>query len=172
MTKTSFMTHCTTLSVRAICALAFAGTMFLFGGSEALADDCKHYHGRFVDQAIVVGPPCLSPLGFCVSGRAIGVLKGDFLATPQTDDPSPWPGVRFQATVNVLTDRDGDELHMLEAAAYAPAGGDLGDVITFDGVMSTGKWEGAYGALRVYGNLAIDVSDVTYDGEICLPDEE
>jgi hypothetical protein len=81
MLTKNFITRCTTLSVRAISALALAGPMLLLGGSEALAQNCKAVHGHFINQVLVPPPTCTSPVGTCVSGRAIGVLKGDFLAT-------------------------------------------------------------------------------------------
>jgi hypothetical protein len=59
---------------------------------------------------------------------------------------------------------------MKEAAAYNadPNGhGDLGDVVTVVG--GTGKWAGATGRLRVWGNLTVTESDVNYEGEVCLP---
>ena len=91
MTKTNFMTHCTTFSVRAVCALALAGSLLLFGGSEALAENCKHVHGRFVNQVPLAqnDSDCLSPgIGGCVRGNVIGVLTGDFFATNMTAFPS------------------------------------------------------------------------------------
>ena len=83
-TKKNFITHCAKLSVQVISALALAGPLLLLGGSEALALTCLEVHGRFVNQVAVPngdGDCGGSVIGFCVSGRAIGVLNGDFLST-------------------------------------------------------------------------------------------
>ena len=175
MLQGNFIMNWTKLSVRVISALALAGPMLLLGGSEALAHKCKPVHGHFIDQVLVPSPPCTSPVGTCVSGRAIGVLKGDFLATITSITPSidtPVTAVVFETADLVLHTKDGD-LEMREAAAYnaTPPNqgghGDLGDVVTVVG--GTGKWVGATGRLRVWGNLTPIESDVTYDGDVCLP---
>ena len=168
------MTNCTTLSVRAISVLTVAGLMLFLGGSEALAQKCKTVHGHFINQVFVLtGPTCSSPIGFCVSGQAIGGLKGDFISTITSFVPAPNfndTQVVFVTASLVLHTRDGD-LMMEENAAFNqdPNGhGDLGDVVTVVG-GSTGKWAGATGRLRVWGNLTAPESDVNYDGEVCLP---
>ncbi|MBI3757550.1 MAG: hypothetical protein HY267_06195 [Deltaproteobacteria bacterium] len=172
MLTKNFMIHCRTLSVRALSALALVGPMLLGGGSEALAQDCRTVHGRFINQVLVPSPPCTSPVGTCVSGKAIGVLKGDFLATVTSITPSidtPVTIVIFETANLVIHAKEGD-LQLKEAAAYNadPNGhGDLGDVVTVVG--GTGKWVGATGRLRVWGNLTTTESDVNYDGEVCLP---
>lgn len=172
MPKINLMPHCTTWSVRVLSAFALMSLVLLLGRSEALAENCKPVHGRFVNQVLVPPPTCTSLLGVCVSGRAIGVLNGDFFATITSSVPSPnflETGILFQTAENDLSTADGD-LYMLEASAYNadPAGlGDLGDVVTIVG--GTGKWAGATGRLRVWGNLAVTVSDVTYDGDVCIP---
>lgn len=172
MPQKNFITTCTTLSVRAISALALAGLMVLLGGSEALARNCRTVYGHFINQVLVPSPLCTSPVGTCVSGRAIGVLKGNFLATVTSITPSIDTAVTtviFQTADLVLHTRNGD-LRMKEAAAYNadPDGhGDLGDVVTVVG--GTGKWVGATGRLRVWGNLTVTESDVNYDGEVCRP---
>lgn len=172
MLTKNFITRRITLSVRAINALALAGPMLLLGGSEALAQNCKAVHGHFINQVLVSGPSCTSPVGTCVSGRAIGVLKGDFLATVTSITPSidtAVTAVIFETADLVIHTKDGD-LHLKEATAYNadPNGhGDLGDVVTIVG--GTEKWAGATGRLRVWGNLTITESDVTYDGDVCRP---
>jgi hypothetical protein len=87
--------------------------------------------------------------------------------TPSID--TPVTAVIFETADLALHTKDGD-LQMKEAAAYNadPNGhGDLGDVVTVVG--GTGKWVGATGRLRVWGNLTVTESDVNYDGEVCLP---
>ncbi len=179
MPKKKFITHCTKLSVRVISALALAGPILLLGGSEALAHKCKPVHGQFINQVVVpTGPTCTSPVAIntCVSGRAIGVLKGDFLATITSITPSidtAVTSVIFETADLVIHTKDGD-LHLKEAASYNadPNGhGDLGDVVTVVG-GSTGKWAGATGRLRVWGNLTPTESDVNYEGEVCRPHEQ
>jgi len=172
MPKKNFITHCTTLSVRAISALALAGLMLLLGGSEALARNCRTVYGHFINQVLVPPPSCTSPVNTCVSGRAIGGLSGGFFATVTSITPSIDTAVTtvvFETVDLVLHTRDGD-LQMKEAAAYNadPNGhGDLGDVVTVVG--GTRKWVGATGRLRVWGNLTVAENDVNYDGEVCRP---
>lgn len=172
MPQKHFMTHWTILSVRVLSALALAGPLLLIRPSEAWAQNCKTVHGHFINQVLVPSPPCASPVGTCVSGRAIGGLKGDFLATVTSITPSIDTAVTtviFETADLVLHTKDGD-LHLKEAVAYNadPNGhGDLGDVVTVVG--GTGKWVGATGRLRVWGNLTVTESDVNYDGEVCLP---
>jgi hypothetical protein len=182
MPKKNFMIRYTTLSVRVISALALAGAMLLLGGNTAWAKDCKPVHGHFINQVLVLfdGTSCTSPIGFCVSGQATGVIKGPFLATatsrtPITDpdlfpelEGTPAGTIAFVTTDLVIHTKTGD-LHLKEAAASNedPNQGDLGDVVTIVG--GTGKWAGASGRLRVYGNLSPTISDVTYDGDVCLP---
>jgi hypothetical protein len=36
-------------------------------------------------------------------------------------------------------------------------------------VGGTGEWVGATGRWRVWGNLTTTESDVTYDGDVCVP---
>ncbi len=171
MLAKSFMTHCTTLSVRVISALALAGLMPLLGGNEALAQNCKPVHGQFINQVLIPpGTTCLSQFA-CVSGQAKGVLKGDFLSTITSFTPSidtATTSVFFVTADLVLHTKNGDLL-LKEAAAsnQNPDEGDLGDVVTVVG--GTDKWAGATGRLRVWGNLSTTVSDVTYDGDVCLP---
>ena len=107
-----------------------------------------------------------------MNGKAIGVLKGDFLATVTSIIESvdtPVTGIVFLTADLVIHTKAGDLL-LKEAAASDPdpnGPGDLGDVVTIVG--GTGKWAGATGRLRVYGNLTPTISDVTYDGDVCVP---
>jgi hypothetical protein len=171
MLTKDFMTHCTKLSVRVLSAFALAGSMLLWGGSEALAKNCKPVHGQFINQVLIPpGTTCLSPFS-CVSGEAKGVIKGDFLATITSFNPSidtALTGVFFVTADLVIHTKNGD-LSLKEAAAsnQNPDEGDLGDVVTVVG--GTGQWAGATGRLRVYGNLSPTISDVTYDGDVCVP---
>src|SRR5260221_4112806 len=159
---------------RVIFLMAAAVMLFslALGSSEARAQECRHKRGQFVSQVLVPPPTCTSPVGTCVSGEAIGGLRGDFLATATSFTPSidtAVTAVIFETADLVLHTKDGD-LQMKEAAAYNtdPNGhGDLGDVVTVVG--GTGKWIGATGRLRVWGNLTVTESDVTYEGEVCLP---
>lgn len=161
------------LSLPAAALLAAVALVLLSGTSEAMADKCKTVHGHFIDQVLVPSPPCTSPVNTCVSGKAIGGLKGDIFATATSINLSidtPVTAVVFETTDLVLHTKDGD-LQMKEAAAYNadPNGhGDFGDVVTVVG-GSTGKWAGATGRLRVWGNLTVTESDVNYDGEVCFP---
>ena len=161
------------LSLPAAALLTAVAMVLLIGTSEAMAQKCKTVHGHFIDQVLVSSPPCTSPVNTCVSGKAIGGLKGDFFATVASITLSidtPVTAVVFETADLVLHTKDGD-LQMKEAAAYNgdPNGhGDLGDVVTVVG-GSTGKWVGATGRLRVWGNLTVTESDVNYDGEVCLP---
>jgi hypothetical protein len=155
-------------------ALLTAAAIVLGGGTgEALAQRCKSVHGRFIDQVLVPSPPCTSPVNTCVSGKAVGTLKGDFWSTVTSITGSIDTAVTqvvFETADLVLHTKDGD-LQMKEAAAYNadPNGhGDLGDVVTVV-AGSTGKWAGATGRLRVWGNLTVNESDVHCDGEVCLP---
>lgn len=173
MPRKNFITHRISLSVQAISAFALAGLMVLLGGSEASARSCRTVYGHFINQVIVpAGPTCSSPVGFCVSGRAIGGLRGNFLSTTMTFTPAPNVSDTqvFFITANlVLRTRDGD-LSMQENAAsnQDPNGhGDLGNVVTVVG--GTGKWAGATGRLRVWGNLTVNERDVNYEGEVCRP---
>ena len=171
MSKKTFPTHCIPLSVRAICTLALAGPLFLFGGSEALAENCKHVHGRFVNQVdATADADCTLPgPGGCVRGNVIGGLRGDFLATNTTAFPADAevPDVFFFVGDFVLTTKTGD-IEMIETGAIGFSKGSLGDVVTIVG--GTGEWTDASGRLRVYGNLIPGVlSDVTYDGDVCGP---
>src|SRR5213594_5092038 len=96
MPRRNFMTNCTTLVIRAISVLTVAGLMLFLGGSEALAQKCKTVHGHFINQVFVPsggnlpgGSICTAPSGlFCVSGRAIGGLQGDFVSTLTNVIPS------------------------------------------------------------------------------------
>ncbi len=161
-----------TCTGRTLCLLTLVRMLLWWGGSEALAEQCKTVHGRFIDQVLVPSPPCTSPLHSCVSGRAIGGLKGNFLATTTSATPSidtPLTAVIFETADLVLQTKQG-ELQLKEAAAYNtdPTGhGYLGDVVTVIG--GTGEWNGATGRLRVWGNLTVSESDVRYEGEVCLP---
>jgi hypothetical protein len=151
MLTKNFMPRYTTLSVRALSALAVAGPLLFWGGSEALAQNCKPVHGHFINQVLVPSPPCPAP-GACVSGKAIGVLKGDFLATVTSvlvSVDTPVTGVIFETADLVIHTKNGD-LNLKEAAAYNATPnehGDLGDVVTVVG--GTGEWAGATGRLRV-----------------------
>ena len=175
MPKKNFITHCTKLSVQALSVLALGGTMLLLGGSEAWAGNCKNVHGHFIDQVVIpTGPTCTSPVNIntCVSGKATGVLKGDFLATISSvlvSADTPVTGVIFETADLVIHTKDGD-LRLKEAAAYNSTPnehGDLGDVVTVVG--GTDKWTNATGRLRVWGNLTETESDVTYDVDVCVP---
>lgn len=160
------------LSLPAAALLTAVAMVLLIGTSEAMAQKCKTVHGHAIDQVLVPSPPCTSLLGVCVSGRVIGGLKGDFFATVTSITPSidtPVTAVVFETADTVLHTKDGD-LQTKEAVAYNadPTGhGDLGNVMTVVG--GTGKWVGATGRLRVWGNLTPTESDVTYEGEVCLP---
>ncbi len=178
MLKKDLMIHCTTLSVRLISAFVLAGSMVMLGGNNAWAGNCEPVHGHFIDQVLVPpGSTCNSPFG-CVSGRAKGVLKGAFLATitsfTQITDilPSlkgtPAGTIAFVTADLVIHTKNGD-LNLKEAASsnQDPDQGDLGDVVTVVG--GTNQWAGATGRLRVWGNLSPTISDVTYDGDVCVP---
>jgi hypothetical protein len=69
------------LSLPAAALLTAVALVLLSGTSEALADKCKTVQGRFIDQVLVLSPPCTSPVNTCVSGKAKGALKGDLFAT-------------------------------------------------------------------------------------------
>ncbi len=173
MYSRNYFSPSVSFSLPAVAFLAAVGMVLIIAKSEALAQDCKPLHGHFIEQVFVpTGPDCNSPVGFCVRGRAIGVLKGDFLATLTSAIPSqdtPITAVVFFTVDLVLHTRDGDLL-MKEAAAsnQDPNGhGDLGDVVTVVG--GTGKWVGATGRLRVWGNLTATEIDVNYEGNVCLP---
>ncbi|MBI3798569.1 MAG: hypothetical protein HY268_16600 [Deltaproteobacteria bacterium] len=160
------------LSLPAVTVLTTVALVLLIGPSEALADKCKTVHGRFIDQVLVLSPPCTSPVNTCVSGKAKGGLKGDFFATVTSITPSIdtlLTAVVFETADTVLHTKDGD-LQTKEATAYNadPNGhGDLGNVTTIMG--GTGKWLGATGRLRIWGNLTVTESDVNYEGTVCLP---
>ena len=80
MPRINFIATSTTLSVRVASAFALAGSMLLWGGSEALAQKCKSVHGHFINQVLATASFLYVSCGVCVNGKAIGVLKGDFLA--------------------------------------------------------------------------------------------
>ncbi|MGE0821646.1 MAG: hypothetical protein AB7G75_02080 [Candidatus Binatia bacterium] len=180
MPQKNSRTYCTKLSVRAICVLALTGLILVWGKSEALAQHCKHVRGYFINQVLIpTGTDnCNSPLGSCVKGQAIGVLKGNFLSTITSFTPAaqilpslvgtPVETVFFVTADLVLHTKNG-ELHLTETAVsnQDPSQGDLGDVVTVMG--GTDHWDGATGRLRVWGNLSPTISDVTYEGEVCLP---
>lgn len=165
------------LSLAVAASLAVAVMVLWTGNSEALAQKCKTVHGHFIDQVLVPpggnlpgGSTCVSGL-FCVSGRAIGGLHGDFVSTNTSFVYAPNFGatqVAFFTADVVLHTRDGDLMMEEDGASNTTGHGDLGDV---DTVVpgSTGKWVGATGRLRVWGNLTVTESDVTYEGEICRP---
>src|SRR5262249_16050933 len=100
--------------------------------------------------------------------------KGNFLSTITSFNAAPNvadTNVYFITANLVLHTRNGD-LNMQEDAAsnQDPSHGDLGDVVTILG--GTGRWAGATGHLRVWGNLSPTVSDVTYEGEVCSASEQ
>lgn len=171
MLTKNFMMHCTKLSVRVLSMLALTSPLCLLGGNEAFAKDCQSVHGQFINQVLLPpGGACLSQIA-CVSGNAKGVLKGDFLATITSFTPSIDVATTsvFFVTANLVLHTKNGDLLLKEAAAsnQNPDEGDLGDVVTVVG--GTGQWAGATGRLRVWGNLSTTVSDVTYEGDVCLP---
>lgn len=87
-------------------AFLVAATTFLVGKKEVLAGQCKPVYGHFIEQVIVpTGSTCNSPVGFCIKGRAIGRLKGDFVATLTSAIPSqdtPTTAVVFSTRAMVI----------------------------------------------------------------------
>jgi hypothetical protein len=130
---------------------------------------CQQVRGRLVEQVQFAGPPCTGSF-FCVSGRATGSLRGDFVSTVTSVTPSQdaaLTSVAFLTADLVLNTRRG-QLTIKEAIAYntAPGGGELADLGTV--VAGTGAWQGATGRLDISGKLDfVAPSDVQYQGEVC-----
>jgi hypothetical protein len=148
-------------------------------GSAAISvahADCKSVKGA-IDETVVGGTACLSPVALCTVGQMAGQLKGTARFTASaiiSSADTPTTGVVFVTGDTTVTDaRLGAKrgtLLIKNAAAFRTVGdGDLTDTQVIIG--AAGDLAGASGALRVTGTFSLATGTGTsfYEGTVCTP---
>ena len=163
MFKKNFMALATTLMLTAT-------IVSLDGNGTAMAGECQSVRGHIVSQLLTEG--CTSPVDLCTIGRFRGDIRGEFVFTATSLNPTANPdfaltSVAFYTGDLVLRTKDGD-LMIKDAGAFniAPnSNGDFGSVQTV--VEGTGDFVGATGRIRMEGVFIDGCVDCRYRGEIC-----
>ena len=165
------MFHPTILLVSALVFIASAAASL---STAAHAAECKVVQGH-LNETLVTGPTCTSPVGLCTVARMFGALQGEaqFTASAimQSAD-TPTTSVVFVIGDTVIVDAKlaghRGTLTVKNAAAFRTTGnGDLADVQTVTG--GTEDFAGATGSLRISGNFVETTGSSAYKGVVCLP---
>jgi hypothetical protein len=152
---------------------------FIASGTIALpapdASECKEVRGH-LEETLVAGAACTSPVGLCTVARMFGAIQGEAVFTASAiilSADTPTTGVVFVSGDTVIVDaklagRRGT-LTIKNAAAFRTVGdADLVDVQTVIG--GAGDFVDTTGSLRVSGNFLADTGgSSTYEGVVCLP---
>jgi hypothetical protein len=160
--------------IRLAATLAFiaSGTVGLSGAD---ASECKQVRGH-LEETLVTGAACTSPVGLCTVARMLGAIKGEALFTAAAiieSADTPTTGVVFVIGDTIIVDAKlaghRGTLTVKNAAAFRTVGdGDLVDVQTVTG--GTDDFVGTTGSLRISGTfLAATGGSFTYEGVVCLP---
>jgi hypothetical protein len=160
-------------------AIRLAATLTLIasgtiGLSDAGASECRQVRGH-LEETLVAGPDCTSPVGLCTVAQMFGALRGEARFTASAIIPSadtPTTGVVFVTGDTVIADATlaglRGTLIVKDAAAFRTVGdGDLVDVQTIIG--GTEDFAGTTGVLRVSGNFVATGGSSTYEGVVCRP---
>jgi hypothetical protein len=159
--------------VQLISALVFIGSLSA-GAVAASAAGCKLVRGH-LEETLVTGPACSSPVGLCTIARMFGAVQGEAQFTASAIIPSadtPTTSVVFVIGDTVIVDAKvaghRGTLIVKNAAAFRATGtGDLADAQTVIG--GTEDLAGATGSLRISGDFVETAGSSTYEGVICLP---
>lgn len=145
------------------------------GLSAVDAYECQQVRG-LLEEALVTGAACTSPVGLCTVASMFGAIQGEARFTASAiigSADTPVTGVVFVTGDTVILDaklagRRGT-LTVKNAASFRTVGdGDLADVQTVTG--GTEDFVGTTGSLRISGNfLAATGGTSTYEGIVCLP---
>ena len=128
---------------------------------------CKSVNGHLTSQ-VVLGPACLSPIGFCTEGSFNGGIKGDFFYEALQFIPNPdSTGANFITGVIVLTTADG--ILIIDDATVASSGADGFGASVLTITEGTDDLVGATGRLRSIGVFIDGCIDCDYKGEFCTP---
>ena len=160
-------------AIRLAAALALIASGMV-GPGAAGASECRQVRGQ-LDETLVTGPDCTSPVGFCTVARMSGALRGEAQFTASTITPSadtPTTGVVFVTGDTVIADARlaglRGTLFVKNAAAFRTTAGDLVDLQTVIG--GTEDLAGTTGSLHVSGTfLAATGGSATYEGVVCRP---
>jgi hypothetical protein len=146
--------------------------------SVANAAQCKAVRGA-LEETLVSGPTCSSPVGLCSAALIFGQFKGraSFTATaiiPTADTPAT--GVVFVTgdtlISNAVLDSKVGTVLIKNAAAFRPGtnGGDSDLTDTQVIVGGTGGFAGAFGSVRVTGTIGANGTGISaYEGTVCVP---
>jgi hypothetical protein len=139
------------------------------------ASECKEVRGD-VEESLVTGPACSSPVGLCTVAQMFGAVQGEALFTASAIIPSadtPTTGVVFVIGDTVIEDAKvaghRGTLTIKNAAAFRTVGdGDLVDLQTITG--GTGDLVDTTGSLHISGHFIADTGGrSTYEGVVCFP---
>jgi hypothetical protein len=143
-------------------------------GPVVEASECKEVRGH-LEETLVTGPACTSPVGLCTVAQMFGAVQGEALFTASaiiTSADTPTTGVVFVIGDTVIDDAKvaghRGTLTVKNAAAFLTVdNGDLVDLQTITG--GTGDFVNTTGSLRISGNfIAATGGHATYEGVVCL----
>jgi len=159
--------------------LAFAAALVIpamitltSGSGTATAGECQSVTDHISSQLLTEG--CTSPVGLCTIGRFRGGLRGEFVFTATSLNPTANPdfaqtSVAFYTGDLFLQTRDGS-LNLKDAGAFNIAldgNGDFGSVQTI--IEGTGDLVNTAGRIRTEGIFIGGCVDCRYRGELCTP---
>jgi hypothetical protein len=141
------------------------------GSGTATAGECQPVTGHISSQLLTEG--CTSPVGLCTIGRFRGDIRGEFVFTATSLNPTANPdfaqtSIAFYTGDLLLQTRNGN-LTLKDAGAFNIASDGNGDFASVQTIIGgTGNLVHTTGRIRTEGIFIGGCVDCRYRGEICI----